>query len=100
MTVLLFDTSADLRLRMPHSEADLPVDELVYADDIMVVAFPTSRAEAYTDCIARAGGDYGLCFNWRKVEAMPIRCVVNVLKPDGHPVECKSSLVYLGSHSA
>ena len=62
MTVLLFDASADLRLRMPHSEADLPVDELVYADDIMVVAFPTSRAEAYTDCIARAGGDYGAVF--------------------------------------
>ena len=97
MTVLLFDASADLRLRMPRSETDVPIDELVYADDTMVVAFSASRAEVYMDCIAQAGGDYGLCFNWRKVEAMPIRCVFNVLKPDGHPVACKSSLVYLGS---
>ena len=97
MTVLLFDASADLRLRMPRSETDVPVDELVYADDTMVVAFSASRAEVYMDCIAQAGGDYGLCFNWRKVEAMPIRRVFNVLKPDGHPVACKSSLVYLGS---
>ena len=43
------------------------------------------------------GGDHGLCFNWRKVDAEPMRCVSNVLGPDGHPVECKSSLVYLGS---
>ena len=97
MTVLLFDASADLRLRTPRSETDVPVDELVYADDTMVVAFSASRAEVYMDCIAQAGGDYGLCFNWRKVEAMHIRCVLNVLKPDGHPVACKSSLVYLGN---
>ena len=38
--------------------------------------------------IARAGGDDGLCFNWCKVEALPIRCVVKILKTDGHLVEC------------
>ena len=60
-------------------------------------AFSASRAEAYVDCIARAGGDHRLCFDRRKLEpTMPILCVLNVLKRDGHPVECKSSLVYLG----
>ena len=70
---------------------------LAYADDTMAVAFSASRAEAYVDCIARAGGDHRLCFDRRKLEpTMPILCVLNVLKRDGHPVECKSSLVYLG----
>ena len=52
----------------------------------MVVACTASRAETYVDCLARAGGHYGLRFNGHNVEAMPIRCSFNVLKP-----ECKSS---------
>ena len=95
--VLLFDASAELHLRLPRSSSDIAVDELVYADDTMVVAADASRAETYMSCIASAGMDYDLCFNWRKVEALPIRCNFRVLIPDGCPIECKSSMVYLGS---
>ena len=96
-TVLWFDASAELRLRLPRSSSDIAVDELVYADDTMVVAVDASRAETYMSCIASAGMDYGLCFNWRKVEASPIRCNFRVLKPDGCSIECKSSMICLGS---
>ena len=96
MTVLLFDTSAEMHC-VPRSSSDIAVDELVYADDPMVVAVDASRAETYMSCIASAGMDYGLCFNWCKVEALPIRCNFRVLKPDGCPIECKSSMIYLGS---
>ena len=47
MTVLLFDASAELHLRLPRSSSDIAVDELVYADDTMVVAVDASRAETY-----------------------------------------------------
>ena len=47
--------------------------------------------------IGRAGAKYGLCFNWKKVEAMPVRCGVTISKPDNTFVSCKSSIIYLGS---
>ena len=63
----------------------------------MVVAADASWAETYMSCIASAKMDYGLCLNWRKVEALPIRCNFRVLQPDGCPIECKSSMIYLGN---
>ena len=62
--MLLFDAFAKLHLRLPRSSSDIAVDELVYADDTMVVAVDASRAEVYMSCIASAWMDYGL---WRKV---------------------------------
>ena len=46
MTVLLFDTSADLRFCM----TDLPVDEFVMTPWLLL--FSTSRAETHVDCTA------------------------------------------------
>ena len=66
MTVLLFDVSAKLHLRLPRSSSDTAVDEHVCADDTMVVAVDASRVESYVSAIAPAGMDYGSCFNWRK----------------------------------
>ena len=63
MTVLLFNASAELHLRLPRSNSDIALDKFVYADDTMVVAVDASRAETYMSCIASAGVDYGLCFN-------------------------------------
>ena len=43
MTVLLFDVSAKLHLRLPRSSSDTAVDKHVYADDTLVVAVDASR---------------------------------------------------------
>jgi len=44
-----------------------------------------------------AGKNYGLAFNWRKLEVLPIRCEAAFYKPDGAPIDQKDSIVYLGS---
>ena len=88
MTVLLSDASRDLA---QHDCQNLPralVNDLVYADDTLVFKVDSGRAELQMSSIGRAGAKYGLCFNWRKVEAMPVRCDVTISKP---------SMIYLGS---
>ena len=41
--------------------------------------------------------EYGLVFNWDKLESMPVRCENIIRKADGTLVKTKSSMVYLGS---
>ena len=97
MTVLLHDADMDLRSRGGLNLPAALVNDLVYADDTLVVAVEQERAELHMNCIARAGSNYALTFNWKKVELMPIRCQAPILKPDGCEIPSKSSLVYLGS---
>ena len=73
------------------------VNDLVDANDTLVVAVEQERAELLMNCIARAGSNHALTFNWKKVEVMPIRCHASILKPHGCEIPSKSSLVYLGS---
>ena len=46
--------------------------------------------------IGAAGSQYGLSFNWSKLEALPVRCAAVVKKPDGSNVSQKQSIIYLG----
>ena len=73
------------------------MNDLVYADDALVVAVEQERAELHMNCIARAGSNYALTFNWGQVELMPIRCQASILKPNRCEIPNKSSLVYFGS---
>jgi hypothetical protein len=56
-----------------------------------------TRAEHFMHCIGRAGSKYGLSFNWRKLEILPVRCDAKIAKPDGSYIIEKDRLVYLGS---
>ena len=47
--------------------------------------------------IQKAGSNYGLALNWRKLELFPVRCDAVISKPDGGAVDSKDSIVYLGS---
>ena len=98
MTVLLHDADMDLRSRGGLNLLAALVNDLVYADDTLVVAVEQERAELHMNCIARAGSNYALTFIWeKKVGLMPIRCQASILKPDGCEIPSKSSLVYLGN---
>ena len=46
--------------------------------------------------IAAAGANYGLKFNWKKLEVLPVRCDASIATPDGGLVKQKDSIVYLG----
>ena len=40
---------------------------------------------------------YGLLFNWRKLEVLPVGCDAFISKPDGQFIERKESISYLGA---
>ena len=91
MTVLLRDAKASL------GDAAGDVSDLVYADDTLIIAPGAAEAELYMKAISDAGANYGLKYNWRKLELMATGCNASaILKPDGCPIPEKKSMVYLG----
>ena len=84
MTVLLFDASAKFAMEVETRQpCVLPVNELVYADDTLVVATDPCRAETHMRCIEAMGMNYGLRLNWKKCEVSPIGCEASIAAPDG-----------------
>ena len=49
------------------------------------------------ECVSNAGANYGLQFNWAKLENMPIRCDAEFYAPNGDPIKLKQSFKYLGN---
>ena len=99
MTVLLFDASAKFAMEVETRQpCVLPVNELVYADDTLVVATDPCRAETHMRCIEAMGMNYGLRLNWKKCEVLPIGCEASIAAPDGSYLTCKSSISDLGSY--
>ena len=96
MTLLISDATRKLHSHM-GPPIDLPVDELIYADDTLVVGVQADRVQAFMNYIQQAGENYGLAFNWRKLELLPVRCEAAIAKPDGNVIASKDSIVYLGS---
>ena len=43
------------------------------------------------------GAEYGLTLNWKKVEALPIRCNPSLIGSDSSVIENKDPIIYLGS---
>ena len=91
MTVLLSDANNMIPRNETGNDPSL-VNELVYADDTLVVAIEGDRANEIMRCIMHVGTEYGLSLNWKKVNALPVRCDVVIPKPYGSHVECKHSL--------
>ena len=49
------------------------------------------------DYVRASGSNYGLTFNWKKLENMPVRCNAEFFTPTGDPIQLKQSFKYLGS---
>jgi len=97
MTVLIGDARDHLtnELGVPLT-ADLPVHELLYADDTLIVETHGPTAERFMECVASMGAEYGLQFNLRKLELLRVNCADNITKADGEVVTAKDAIVYLG----
>ena len=83
MTVLISDASRSLQELLPQVKNPDMVNELLYGDDTLVIALDDASVQGYVRCIAQAGANYGLLFNWRKLEVLPIGCDAFMSKPDG-----------------
>ena len=98
MSVLTHDAKTNLLLNFPFAGAGrLHVQELLYADDTLVVDADEAVVQEYMARINEAGEEYGLSFNWSKLEVLPVRCVANFPRPDGGTITQKTNMKYLGS---
>ena len=73
------------------------ISELMYADDTLLVGVHDNLLQSYMTTIGRVGAEYGLSFNWSKLEVLPVRATTAIYKPDGTAVQNKDSMLYLGS---
>ena len=73
------------------------MNELVYADDILLVDTNSTTLQLLLESIAQAGQEYGLTFNWKKLEVLPVRIEAKIVTPTHEQVTNKESMVYLGS---
>ena len=91
MTVLMHDCRAKM------GDIPMELEELLYADDILLIGREPAELQRYMDCIATEGRRYGLQLNNSKLEMLQIHSNATIMDPDGNPVKCKASLKYLGA---
>ena len=77
-------------------DPSLVVHELLYADDTLLMDASGGSVEQYMRCVEEVGAEFGLTFNFSKLESMPVRCADVVQSPGGGEIPTKSSMVYLG----
>ena len=84
--------------RAGHHERTLQepcVDELLYADDTLLLSTSSSRLQDYMTCVGEIGNEYGLAFNW-KIELLDVAHGGSIYTPEGEAITRKSSITYLG----
>ena len=92
MTVLLHDANALLAGRGVRL-TELCCNELVYADDTLLIEVSENNIQAYMECIAEVGREFGLALNWKKLEQINVNCEHKVL----HSPAGEASMKYLGA---
>ena len=93
MSVLISDARDLLEHKVGHSDAE----ELLYADDTLIIDSSGGHVQEYMRCVHSVGSGYGLAFNWGKLEVLTVKCNDSILKPDGTAVKHKNRMIYLGS---
>ena len=73
------------------------VQDLVYADDTLLIGVDGDRVQGYMESVVLMGEEYGLQLNWNKIEALPCRMTVSFQSPTGENIQSKQSMLYLGS---
>ena len=97
MTIVLDDAREHLRQTYGVTLPEDAVNELLYADDTLLVAAHGPTVEKYLQCIVDIGRENGLLMNWRKVELLTSNCAGGITQPDRTLVQPKPSFIYLGS---
>lgn len=92
----LWEQRAGERRREEEPE-DPNVDELLYADDTLLLSIDSQHLQEYMTCVREIGSEYGLAFNWKKTELLDAGHGGSVHKPDGELLRGKQSILYLGS---
>jgi len=70
---------------------------LLYADDTLIVEADAEIAQYYMEAIAEVGAQYGMSYNWTKLEVLRVRHDGHIIQAAGSRVKEKDAIVYLGS---
>ena len=98
MTILMMDAQSELQeVSKETVSSSLLVQDLLYADDTLLIDDRPEILQAYMEIIVRLGAGYGLAINWKKVECMTIRCHAAFVDSVGNSIRHQTSLGYLGS---
>ena len=76
MTVLMHDCRAKL------GDIPMELEELLYADDTLLIGREPAELQRYMDCIATEGRRYGLQLNNSKLEMLQIHSNETIMDPD------------------
>ncbi|CAE8632912.1 unnamed protein product [Polarella glacialis] len=97
MTVLIKDAKKELEDSGVQLSTSTHVNELLYADDTLLIDTDSNVVQSYMECVAKAGKRYGLSFNWKKLEILPINCDCFIAAPGGDWIKQQEKMTYLGS---
>ena len=96
MSILMADAKADLEQKGVTLDDNCLVNELVYADDTLLIDVDADALLHFMASVGAAGRHYGLVFNWSKLELLRVRHDGHISLPSGKRVKEKDSMVYLG----
>ena len=98
MTVLLRDARELLKEEYGIELDSDELNELVCADDTLLMGTQPEYIQKYMQYIAAMGYEYGLSLNLKKVEQLNVNCTGNqIIDEAGDAITIKSSLKYLGA---
>ena len=89
MTVMMHDCQKQFGI-IPET-----LQELIYADDILLIGNDAKLLERYMRIVAREGRKYGLLLNNAKLEVMQINTEASILDEHDKPIKSKDSIKYL-----
>ena len=91
MTILIDDC------RRAHPDITESVEELLYADDTLILGNDSKIIERYIQTIATQGKKYGLSLNMDKLEMIRMNTKLDIMDPMQNAIPCKQSMRYLGA---
>ena len=97
MTVLMTDARAMLSTAAQTAIANDELEDVLYADDTLLIGRSGRHIEEYMAAVERSGLDYGLQIHWGKVNLVSIGHQAAVRSPEGKDVKPQPSMLYLGS---
>ena len=98
MTILIHDAKDSLQEQQISLTDQLACNELLYADDTLLIETDRAKLTAYMNNIIQCGKEYGLKLNWDKLGQLNINCdSIGLMQPGRDPIICKHSLKYLGA---
>ena len=70
------------------------VNHIEHADDTLLVDVDLNAVDAFVLAVGRAGNEYGLKFNWSKLEALAVNNECALHLPDNTLVPVRCSIKY------